>query len=107
RGDPYALQDTRADDRSAPGGGIFESTFPCGSNEPARDIFYPSQPAERNHRLRHGLQPAGGSRRNAMKPKKSELLFRKSQEVFAGGVNSPVRSFKAVGGIPRFIVRGQ
>ncbi len=42
-----------------------------------------------------------------MKPKKSELLFKKSQDIFAGGVNSPVRSFKGVGGIPRFITRGQ
>lgn len=43
----------------------------------------------------------------AMKAKKSELLFRKSQDVFVGGVNSPARSFKGVGGIPRFISRGQ
>jgi glutamate-1-semialdehyde 2,1-aminomutase len=42
-----------------------------------------------------------------MKTKKSELLFKKSQDVFVGGVNSPVRSFKAVGGTPRFISRGQ
>ncbi len=42
-----------------------------------------------------------------MKPKKSELLFKKSQDIFAGGVNSPVRSFKGVGGTPRFISRGQ
>jgi glutamate-1-semialdehyde 2,1-aminomutase len=40
-----------------------------------------------------------------MKPRKSELLFRKSQDVLVGGVNSPVRSFKAVGGTPRFISR--
>jgi glutamate-1-semialdehyde 2,1-aminomutase len=44
---------------------------------------------------------------DTMKPKKSELLFKKSQDVFAGGVNSPVRSFKGVGGVPRFISRGQ
>jgi glutamate-1-semialdehyde 2,1-aminomutase len=42
-----------------------------------------------------------------MKLKKSELLFRKSQDILVGGVNSPVRSFKAVGGTPRFITRGQ
>src|SRR6185295_1433854 len=42
-----------------------------------------------------------------MKTKKSDLLFKKSQDVFVGGVNSPVRSFKAVGGTPRFISRGQ
>jgi glutamate-1-semialdehyde 2,1-aminomutase len=42
-----------------------------------------------------------------VKAKKSDLLFKKSQDVFVGGVNSPVRSFKAVGGTPRFISRGQ
>jgi glutamate-1-semialdehyde 2,1-aminomutase len=42
-----------------------------------------------------------------MKSKKSEQLFKKSQDVFVGGVNSPVRSFKGVGGTPRFITRGQ
>jgi len=42
-----------------------------------------------------------------MKVKKSEALFKKSQDVFVGGVNSPVRSFKGVGGSPRFISRGQ
>ena len=41
-----------------------------------------------------------------MSQKKSEVLFKKSQDVFAGGVNSPVRSFKGVGGTPRFITRG-
>ncbi len=41
------------------------------------------------------------------RPKKSEALFKKSQDIFAGGVNSPVRSFKAVGGTPRFISRAQ
>ncbi len=42
-----------------------------------------------------------------MKTKKSESLFKKSQDMFPGGVNSPVRSFKAVGGTPRFMSRGQ
>jgi glutamate-1-semialdehyde 2,1-aminomutase len=42
-----------------------------------------------------------------MKPRKSELLFRKSLDVFVGGVNSPVRSFKSVGGTPRFINKAQ
>lgn len=42
-----------------------------------------------------------------MKAKKSEVLFKKSLDVFVGGVNSPVRSFKGVGGTPRFITRGQ
>ena len=34
-------------------------------------------------------------------------LFRQAQQVIPGGVNSPVRAFKAVGGTPRFIARAQ
>jgi glutamate-1-semialdehyde 2,1-aminomutase len=37
----------------------------------------------------------------------SEHLFAASERVLPGGVNSPVRAFKGVGGVPRFIVRGQ
>ncbi|MCX2861261.1 glutamate-1-semialdehyde 2,1-aminomutase [Paucibacter sp. PLA-PC-4] len=33
-------------------------------------------------------------------------LFERSQRVIPGGVNSPVRAFRAVGGTPRFIKRG-
>jgi glutamate-1-semialdehyde 2,1-aminomutase len=33
----------------------------------------------------------------------SEALFRRAQGLFPGGVNSPVRAFRAVGGVPRFI----
>jgi glutamate-1-semialdehyde 2,1-aminomutase len=38
---------------------------------------------------------------------RSERLFVRAQRSLVGGVNSPVRAFRAVGGIPRFIVRGQ
>lgn len=38
---------------------------------------------------------------------KSMLLFEKAKKYIPGGVNSPVRAFKAVGGIPRFIERGK
>lgn len=37
----------------------------------------------------------------------SEALFRASQELIPGGVNSPVRAFRAVGGTPLFFERGQ
>ena len=37
---------------------------------------------------------------------KNEILFEKSQHVIPGGVNSPVRAFRSVGGIPVFISRG-
>ncbi len=35
--------------------------------------------------------------------KKSQLLFKEAQQKIPGGVNSPVRAFKAVGGQPLFI----
>lgn len=37
---------------------------------------------------------------------KSKQLFAKAQQLLPGGVNSPVRAFKAVGGQPLFIARG-
>ena len=37
----------------------------------------------------------------------SEAAFEKAQNLIPGGVNSPVRAFKSVGGIPRFISRGE
>ena len=41
-----------------------------------------------------------------MKRKKSEALFEKAKDLFPGGVNSPVRAFRSVGGTPLFIKRG-
>ena len=38
---------------------------------------------------------------------KSEELFRRAQAVIPGGVNSPVRAFRSVGGNPLFIARGE
>ena len=37
----------------------------------------------------------------------NEELFARAQRVIPGGVNSPVRAFRAVGGTPRFIQRAQ
>jgi glutamate-1-semialdehyde 2,1-aminomutase len=37
----------------------------------------------------------------------SDELFAHAREIIPGGVNSPVRAFKAVGGQPRFIERGE
>ena len=37
----------------------------------------------------------------------SQSAFEKAQQLIPGGVNSPVRAFKSVGGIPRFIARGE
>ena len=38
--------------------------------------------------------------------KRSAELFETAQRLFPGGVNSPVRAFRHVGGTPRFIARG-
>ncbi|MEP6573898.1 MAG: glutamate-1-semialdehyde 2,1-aminomutase [Gemmatimonadota bacterium] len=37
---------------------------------------------------------------------RSETLFERAQRVIPGGVNSPVRAFRAVGGTPRFMSAG-
>lgn len=37
----------------------------------------------------------------------NEILFERARAVIPGGVNSPVRAFKAVGGTPRFVKRAQ
>jgi glutamate-1-semialdehyde 2,1-aminomutase len=42
-----------------------------------------------------------------MKNEKSKTLFEEAQKVIPGGVNSPVRAFKSVGGTPLFIERGE
>ena len=39
-------------------------------------------------------------------PKTNETLFERAQKIVPGGVNSPVRAFRSVGGTPRFITRG-
>jgi glutamate-1-semialdehyde 2,1-aminomutase len=41
-----------------------------------------------------------------MKTEKSIELFEKAKKYFPGGVNSPVRAFRSVGGTPLFIERG-
>ena len=41
------------------------------------------------------------------KPKTNIQLFERAQKVIPGGVNSPVRAFRAVGGTPRFIAHAQ
>jgi len=38
---------------------------------------------------------------------RSASLFAEAQRIMPGGVSSPVRAFKSVGGTPRFIVRGE
>src|SRR5476649_2283160 len=38
---------------------------------------------------------------------RNEALFERAQKTIPGGVNSPVRAFRSVGGTPRFIERAQ
>src|SRR5579885_2048404 len=42
-----------------------------------------------------------------IKRKQSEKLFEEAKSYFPGGVNSPVRAFKSVGGTPLFIKKGK
>ena len=42
-----------------------------------------------------------------MKHDASERLFAEAMELLPGGVSSPVRAFRAVGGSPLFIERGE
>ena len=42
-----------------------------------------------------------------MDTKNSQKLFNEAQKYIVGGVNSPVRAFKSVGGIPLFIKKGE
>lgn len=42
-----------------------------------------------------------------MNTKKSQNLFKEAKKYIPGGVNSPVRAFKSVGGEPLFIKRGE
>lgn len=43
----------------------------------------------------------------SLKREKSQALFEKAKTYFPGGVNSPVRAFRSVGGTPLFIERGK
>ena len=42
-----------------------------------------------------------------MNTSQSDALFKRAQQLIPGGVNSPVRAFRGVGGTPRFIARGE
>jgi glutamate-1-semialdehyde 2,1-aminomutase len=48
-----------------------------------------------------------GTRAAAQSTTASQQLFEAAQRVLPGGVNSPVRAFKGVGGTPRFMIRGE
>ncbi|GAA2704982.1 glutamate-1-semialdehyde 2,1-aminomutase [Micromonospora olivasterospora] len=50
---------------------------------------------------------SAGSGRHPADAPASEALFDRARAIVPGGVNSPVRAFRAVGGTPRFMVRGE
>src|SRR5438270_12242431 len=52
-------------------------------------------------------RPTGMADSVATSTARSEALFAEAQQHLPGGVNSPVRAFRAVGGTPRFIARGK
>ena len=39
-------------------------------------------------------------------PRRSQKLFAEASRILPGGVDSPVRAFKSVGGTPLFVTRG-
>ena len=45
--------------------------------------------------------------KNKYSSRNSEKLFKEAQKHLVGGVNSPVRAFKGVGGTPIFFSRGK
>src|SRR5450759_3634128 len=45
--------------------------------------------------------------RETLQTEKSRRLFAEARRYIPGGVNSPVRAFKSVGGDPLFIARGK
>src|SRR5690606_17406224 len=70
-----------------------------GPGEPSRDAAGRGRPD--HHVPREGDRQVAG-----MKDERSQQLMERAQRVIPGGVNSPVRAFKAVGGRPLVIQRG-
>jgi hypothetical protein len=67
-----------------------------------------AEPRTRRRPARHDtLTPPGAAPAASTDPKTNASLFERAQRVIPGGVNSPVRAFRAVGGTPRFIARAQ
>src|SRR5262249_9726019 len=62
----------------------------------------------RFRRARLDPAPAAGSRgRDRLSVPRSTALFDAAQRVIPGGVNRPVRAFRAVGGTPFFVARAE
>jgi glutamate-1-semialdehyde 2,1-aminomutase len=58
-------------------------------------------------RERMKQRESGAEARPPIVAETSERLFAEAERLMPGGVNSPVRAFRGVGGTPRFIARGE
>ena len=53
------------------------------------------------------MEPPNTKPATASAPSRNAALFDRARRLIPGGVNSPVRAFRAVGGTPRFVQRAQ
>src|SRR5260370_25386254 len=75
------------------------SSGPCQPQRSANQAKASRMPTtQRRRRIRATFTDAQAEMNNSQ-------LFERAQKVIPGGVNSPVRAFRAVGGTPRFISR--
>ena len=56
----------------------------------------------KNQVIFHWSRIKDPSKKLVMRYQRSSILFKEAQKVIPGGVNSPVRAFKSVGGTPIF-----
>src|SRR5438552_1595597 len=78
------------------------STRPTSPERPGRSATH----SPRNGRP-HGSGPGRlESRKAPQSMSRNDELFARAQKTIPGGVNSPVRAFRSVGGTPRFFARG-
>jgi glutamate-1-semialdehyde 2,1-aminomutase len=70
-------------------------------------IFVKIMPTQFKAVIPNLIDIVGLNEKNMLKREVSEKLFEAAKTHFPGGVNSPVRAFKAVGGTPLFIDRGK
>src|SRR5574341_1157753 len=75
---------------------------------PQFSVFHPSPKLGEGSRVGEGqAQMTLESNKMTLNIKKSIQLFRQAQAILPGGVDSPVRAFRAVGGQPLFIQKGE
>src|ERR1022692_1236822 len=76
---------------------------PSRKTEQSRRLQLRAERSEERHVGREDSMPSTPSR----KTEQSRRLQLRAESMIPGGVNSPVRAFRSVGGDPRFIVRGK